>query len=224
MHHDGSPYAPQCVVDPNLFGCVVSPLLTEYHYKHMADKLNVSLEPHLRDALAALLWILPEETSQQLIPCLSSETNATVVPVIPYELILKISRWCQDTDGKAALQAYSPPLDPHSYTMVSLLAGTRTSPEKRFPPYAAKDPEEDRRLQIKDRKAIATLVNAVLSVVGTGVATWWASGHAGMRLEWVCGLSHYSPLVSQVNTAVDSERCRPYVRHSSLPWPRSYYI
>ena len=22
MHHDGSPYAPQCVVDPNLFGCV----------------------------------------------------------------------------------------------------------------------------------------------------------------------------------------------------------
>jgi len=150
----------------------------------MADKLNVSLEPHLQDTLAALLRILPHETSQQLTPCLSPETNAAVVPVIPYELILKISRWCQTTDGKAALQTYSPPLDPHSYTMVSLLAGTRTSPEKRFPPYAAKDPEEDRRLQIKDRKAIATLINAVLSVVGTGVATWWASGHTGMRLEW----------------------------------------
>ncbi|KAH0836600.1 hypothetical protein J3R83DRAFT_8300 [Lanmaoa asiatica] len=87
----------------------------------MADKLNVSLEPHLRDALAALLQILPEETSQQLTPRLSSETNATVVPVIPYELILNISRWCQTTDGKATLQACSPPLDPQSYTMVSLL-------------------------------------------------------------------------------------------------------
>ena len=154
----------------------------------MADKLNVSLEPHLRDVLAALLHVLPEETSQQLAPCLSSETSTTVVQVIPYELILKISRWCRTADGRAALQACSPPLDPQSYTMISLLAGTRTSPEKHFPPYAAKDPEEDQRLLTKDRKAIATLVNAVLSVITTGVATWWASGHTGMRLEWVCRL------------------------------------
>jgi hypothetical protein len=136
-----------------------------------------------------LLRILPEETSQQLTSRLSSEEKTAVVPVIPYELILKISRWCQTTNGKAALQACSPPLDPQSYMMVSLLAGTRTSPEKHFPPYAAKDPEEDQRLQTKNKKAIATLVNAVLSVVGTGVATWFASEHTRMRLEWVCGLS-----------------------------------
>ncbi|KAF8449098.1 hypothetical protein L210DRAFT_3609530 [Boletus edulis BED1] len=150
----------------------------------MAAKLNVSLEPHLQDTLMALLRILPEETCQQLTPHLSPETNTTVVPLIPYELILQISRWCQTTDGKAALRACSPPLDPQSYTMVSLLAGTRTSPEKHFPPYTAKDPEEDQRLRTKDRKAIATLVNAVLSVVGTGVATWLASEHTAMRLEW----------------------------------------
>ncbi|KAF8557776.1 hypothetical protein OG21DRAFT_1456936 [Imleria badia] len=150
----------------------------------MAATLNVSLEPHLRDALVVLLRILPEETSQQLTSRLSSEEKTAVVPVIPYELILKISRWCQTTNGKAALQACSPPLDPQSYMMVSLLAGTRTSPEKHFPPYAAKDPEEDQRLQTKNKKAIATLVNAVLSVVGTGVATWFASEHTRMRLEW----------------------------------------
>lgn len=156
----------------------------------MAATLNVSLELHLRDALAALLQILPEETSQQLTLRLSSEENhTTVVPVVPYELILKISSWCQTTNGKAALQACSPPLDPQSYTMVSLLAGTRTSPEKHFPPYTAKDPEEDQRLRTKDRKAIATLVNAVVSVVGTGLATWFASEYTGMQLEWVCGLS-----------------------------------
>jgi len=155
----------------------------------MADKLNVSLEPHLREALAALLQVLPEETSHQLASCLLSETNAIVGPLIPYELILNISRWCQTTDGMAALRACSPPLDSQSYTMVSLLAGTRTSPEKHFPPYTAKDPEEDQRLQTRDRKAIATLVNAVLSVVGTGVATWWASEYTRMQLEWVCELS-----------------------------------
>lgn len=177
----------------------------------MANKLNVSLEPHLRDALTTLLRILPEETSQQLTSHLSSEMNSAVVPVIPYELILKISGWCQTTDGKATLQTCSPPLNPHSYTMVSLLAGTCTSPEKHFPPYAAKDPEEDQRLRTKDRKAIATLVNAVMSVVATGVATWWASEYTGMRLEWVCETCLFHSLVRQVDTAVNSVRYRPYV-------------
>ena len=172
----------------------------------MVDKLNVSLEPHLRDALTALLRILPEETSRQLTPRLSPAMNATVVPVIPYELILEISRWCQTANGKAALQAYSPPLDPQSYTMVSLLAGTRTSPEKHFPPYTPKDPEEEQRLQTKDKKAIATLVNAVLSIVGTGVATWWASEYTGMRLEWVCGTISIPAWFSQVLTQLSIAR------------------
>lgn len=175
----------------------------------MTSELNISLEPHLRDVLAPLVRILPEETTQQLTSRLSPESNAIAVPVIPYELILKISRWCQTLDGKAALQTCSPPLDPQSYTVVSLLAGTRTSPEKHFPPYTAKDAEEEQRLRTKDRKAIATLVNAFLSVIGTGVATWWASTHTGMQLEWVrtvlflrgapdlmrCYSEHYPPCV-----------------------------
>lgn len=69
--------------------------------------------------------------------------------------------------------------------MVSLLAGTRTSPEKKFPAYVAKDPEAERRQAANDRKAVSTVVNGVLSVAGTGFATWWASEHTGMQLEWV---------------------------------------
>lgn len=179
----------------------LSPLQVYHYYKHvgmmMVGKLNISLEPHLRDILAALLCILPQETSRKLTPRLSPEVNTTAVPVIPYELILEISKWCQTMDGRAALQACLPPLDPQSYTMVSLLAGTRTSPEKYFPPYTAKNPEEEQRLQTKDRKTIATLVNAVLSIVGTGVATWWASEHLRMQLEWVRG-PFYSHLVRRV--------------------------
>lgn len=69
--------------------------------------------------------------------------------------------------------------------MVSLLAGTRTSPEKKFPAYVAKDPETERRQAANDKKAVSTVVNGVLSVAGTGFATWWASEHTGLRLEWV---------------------------------------
>lgn len=69
--------------------------------------------------------------------------------------------------------------------MVSLLAGTRTSPEKKFPAYVAKDPESERRHAANDKKAVSTVVNGVLSVAGTGFATWWASERTGLRLEWV---------------------------------------
>ena len=69
--------------------------------------------------------------------------------------------------------------------MISLLAGTCTSPEKRFPPYIPSDPLEERRRAIDDRKAISTVMNAVLSVVGTGAATWWATDRTGLKLEWV---------------------------------------
>lgn len=69
--------------------------------------------------------------------------------------------------------------------MVSLLAGTRTSPEKNFPAYIATDPETERRHAANDKKAVSTVVNGVLSVAGTGFATWWASERTGLRLEWV---------------------------------------
>ncbi|KAG2366924.1 hypothetical protein BDR07DRAFT_1394842 [Suillus spraguei] len=76
-----------------------------------------------------------------------------------------------------------------------LLAGTRTSPEKKFPAYVAKDPETERRQAANDKKAVSTVVNGVLSVAGTGFATWWASEHTGLRLEWRALLATFVALV-----------------------------
>ncbi|KAF8845196.1 hypothetical protein BDN67DRAFT_552089 [Paxillus ammoniavirescens] len=149
-----------------------------------SDKLNVSLEPHLLETLIPLQGLLPTELSDELTSYLSSGQNARPTPIISYECIQRVSRWCRTSDGRKSLQSCSPPLDPQSYTMVSLLAGTRTSPEKHFPSYTAHDPEEERRRMANDRKAISTLVNAVLSIAGTGFATWWASGHTGLKMEW----------------------------------------
>ncbi|KIJ62025.1 hypothetical protein HYDPIDRAFT_189293 [Hydnomerulius pinastri MD-312] len=149
-----------------------------------SDKLNVSLEHHLLEKLTPLVGILPADLSDELAPCLALEKTAVATPVVPYDVIQKVSKWSRTPEGTEALLKCSPPLDPQSYTMVSLLAGTTTSPEKHFPPYIAKDPEEDRRRAANDRKAVSTVVNAVLSVAGTGVATWFAGGHTGMRIEW----------------------------------------
>lgn len=153
----------------------------------MADneRLNVSLEPHLQDALASIHDLTPPKLAEDLAPYLSSERDPTTVDVIPYPLLQKISRWSQTLEGTKILQGCSPQLDPQSYTMISLLAGTRTSPEKHFPPYIPSDPLEERRRAIDDRKAISAVMNAVLSVVGTGAATWWASDRTGLKLEWV---------------------------------------
>ncbi|KAF9221390.1 hypothetical protein BS17DRAFT_785308 [Gyrodon lividus] len=161
-----------------------------------SNKLNVSLEPHLLDTLMPLLGLLPMELSEELALYLLSEQNVGgTTPVIPYGCIQRVSKWCRTSDGRQTLQSSSPPLNPQSYTTVSLLAGTRTSPEKHFPSYVAQDPEEERRRAINDRKAISTAVNAVLSVAGTGVAAWWASGHTGLKLEWRALLAVCAALV-----------------------------
>lgn len=152
------------------------------------ERLNVSLEPHLRAVLLSVHDLTPPELAKDLAPYLSSETDPTNVSVIPYTLVQKVSRWSQTPEGTKALQGCSPQLDSQAYTMISLLAGTRTSPEKHFPPYTPSDPLEERRRATDERKAISAVINAVLSVVGTGAATWWASGRTGLEYEWVSGV------------------------------------
>ena len=39
-----------------------------------------------------------------------------------------------------------------------------------------------------ERQAITSLVNALLSVIGSGFAAWWAAGKTGWKYEWVCGV------------------------------------
>ena len=142
------------------------------------DELNVSLEHHLLEALSPLPNLLPDDLAAELSTYISPPSS-----VIPYSMLLKISRWSRSPAGLEALERSSS--DPQSYAMVSLLAGTRTSPEKKFPAYVAKDPEVESRRVANERKAVSTVVNGVLSVAGTGFATWRASEHTGLQLEWV---------------------------------------
>ncbi|KAI6044245.1 hypothetical protein EDC04DRAFT_2561716 [Pisolithus marmoratus] len=149
------------------------------------DRLNVSLETHLRETLVAIQKITPAELSDDLAPYVSSDEQSSArVAVIPYDVLQRVSKWTRTPEGTKALQDCSPPLDPQSYSMVSLLAGSRTSPEKHFPPYVAGDPLEESRHASETRKAIATVVNGALSVAGTGAATWWAGERTGLKLEW----------------------------------------
>lgn len=70
--------------------------------------------------------------------------------------------------------------------MVSLLAGTRTSPDKRFPDVApALSEAQNARKDLNDRRAVTALLNALLSIAGSGVAVWWAADKLRWRNEWV---------------------------------------
>ncbi|TFK39965.1 hypothetical protein BDQ12DRAFT_518991 [Crucibulum laeve] len=146
-----------------------------------ASELNISLEPHLWDALAPLPSLLPPALKSGLTPYLSNPKPAT----IPYNVLQEISQWSRTTAGSASLQSHRPPLQPQSYTMIALLAGTTTSPERKFGKYVPKkEPDEVEARNASERKTVTALVNALLSIVGAGVATWWAADKTGWRNEW----------------------------------------
>jgi hypothetical protein len=69
--------------------------------------------------------------------------------------------------------------------MISLLAGLVTSPSAVLAPYRAVDPQGVKKSATRERRAIIALVNAMFSVVGVGVAAWWATRSAGWSIEKV---------------------------------------
>ncbi|KAJ7623464.1 hypothetical protein FB45DRAFT_925750 [Roridomyces roridus] len=141
--------------------------------------LNISLEPHLVEILTPLKPLLPSELATQLLPYVSEPA----LPTVPYPLLQSISQWTRTAEGLLVLQSAS--LDPHSYSMVALLAGTTTSPERKFAAYTPeKSPEEAEALKRAERRAITYLINALLSILGSGFAAWWAAGKTGWRSEW----------------------------------------
>lgn len=147
------------------------------------DKLNISLEDHLVDTLRPLQQRLPDDLAQELAPYLSTSPPSA----IPYNLLFSISRWTRSDIGLDALHTQTPPLDPQSYSMVSLLAGSITSPERFFGSYTSpRDPAEVQAEKNRERKSITALLNAILSIVGSAFATWWAAEKIGWRNEWVC--------------------------------------
>jgi len=150
--------------------------------RDLADRLE-PLKPILPAHFAALIPSLPPSPPPS--PAAAPANFATApTPVVPYSLLYSISKWTRTEEGVATLSANS--LNPRSYEMVSLLAGTITSPDRKFPPHKPEtnDPLADARREIGDKKAVVTLVNALLSVVGSGAATWYAAGVAGWRNEW----------------------------------------
>ncbi|KAA1468806.1 hypothetical protein DENSPDRAFT_542851 [Dentipellis sp. KUC8613] len=176
------------------------------------DDVDVSLEPQLFDALRPLPPLLPSSLADQLSPHLPSREHDASIPspssisasalaspsaasassearaaTIPYTLLLSISKWSRTAAGEAALAAHIPPLAPQAYTMVSLLAGTRTSPNRKFPTVQRRD--DDHRMQevargVNDKRAIIAVLNGLLSVGGAGAAAWVAAQRTGWRDEW----------------------------------------
>lgn len=148
----------------------------------MSNELNISLESQLLDALKPLPPLLPPKVQSELVPYLNDPISKT----IPYRILFTISQWSRTPPGLSALQSHNPPLEPHAYSMISLLAGTTTSPERKFPSYIPpKEPEEIEAQRKSDRKAITALANALLSILGSGIATYWAADKTGWRNESV---------------------------------------
>ncbi|KAH9036382.1 hypothetical protein EDB85DRAFT_1862227 [Lactarius pseudohatsudake] len=161
----------------------------------MATNLRVSLEPHLVETLRPLIGSTPSRLSEDLSTLLPDESSSasqstTPPPMIPYALLQSISKWARTEEGETALKSTNPPLDPLAYSMVALLAGARTSPDKKFPTL----PRVPSRLEgaareISDKRAIIAVLNAVLTVICTGAAAWWAAQRTGWRDEWKVLLS-----------------------------------
>lgn len=165
---------------------------------------TVSVPPHLHAALAELNDIpeLPDELAGQLKIAIKPELDDSAAE-LRYDLLRRVSQWAQSGEGGDALKkkglselkhfdvrgvgvADSECAGPSDYSMIALLAGTVTSPSAKLPPYKPPlTPEEEAILKSKERKAISALVNGFLSVVGVGVAAWWAGGSIGMRPDHV---------------------------------------
>lgn len=147
--------------------------------------LNVALESHSVEKLISLLPILPQELAGQLAPYVDKPPTSSPMP---YSLVFNISRWTRTPEGRAALANASPSLPATDYEMIALLAGARTSPEKHFPlpPGGGWDARQRELTREKgDRRAVANIVNALVSIVGCAVAVWYAAGSVGWRDEWV---------------------------------------
>ncbi|KAI5832259.1 hypothetical protein K523DRAFT_325865 [Schizophyllum commune Tattone D] len=140
-----------------------------------APDLTVSLELHLLDTLRPLRTRVPPPLAADLEPYLATPPPSTV----PYALLLRISQWARAAD----LQSLG--LNPSDYTMISLLAGTRTAPDAKLGKYVPPQSAEDAAAQgVRDRKAITALLNALLSIGGAAFAAWWAADKTGWRNEW----------------------------------------
>ncbi|KAG6813818.1 hypothetical protein H0H92_006762 [Tricholoma furcatifolium] len=180
------------------------------------DDLNISLESHLIDSLRDLETIVSQDIADTLSPYLAS----TPPPTIPYAVLRTVSQWAQST-GLENLRSHTPPLDPHAYSMIALLAGTTTSPERNFGTYAPPpDAEELATARTAERKSITALLNGLLSVFGAGFAVWWAADKLRWKDEWRVLLALFASIIVAIAEAVlyliwQSQRSQPTSKRST---------
>lgn len=165
--------------------------------------LAVSLEDHLADTLRPLVPLLPKPLAAELDSILTAapppnysgadsiDTAPPPVKVVPYDLLAALSKWSRTPEGEQALARHEPPLRARDYTMLALLAGTRTSPDRRFPsvpvPGTTADSQAARRRELSDRRAVTAVLNALLTIGGSAIAAFYASGRLAWKDEWVSG-------------------------------------
>ncbi|CAE6349922.1 unnamed protein product [Rhizoctonia solani] len=138
---------------------------------------TISVPEHLWETLVPLvkLDIEPSELRTLLREHIKPTIEGTSTE-IPYDLITGIAKWSGSEKGKDALKGEG--LDPASYSLIPLLAGTTFAPSSKPPP--PPPPEYD---PSDDRRAITALINGLFSIVGVGFAAWWAAGNVYWRNE-----------------------------------------
>ena len=203
-----------------------------------ASALNISLEDHLANSLRPLLGLLPETLAKELKDALESTPGAShtsalclelpehaPVRTISYALLTAISKWTRTPFAEHAMSSHKPPLRAQDYSMVALLAGTRTSPERTYPLLSnpATNDQASQARELGDRRAVTAVVNALLSVGGAGIATWWAAGRLSCRDEWVSlatllsSSAYVSPHLAD-DHCVSRYRTHIWMAHGTFIW------
>ncbi|KAG8726295.1 hypothetical protein FRC12_023534 [Ceratobasidium sp. 428] len=138
---------------------------------------TVSVPEHLWETLLPLtsLDVQPTELLEQLRKHIKPKLEDTS-PEIPYDIITGVSKWSHSDKGTKTLKEEG--IDPNSYLLIPLLAGTTFAPSSKPPPVSPPQPESSH-----DRREITALLNGMLSVVGVGFAAWWAAGNVHWRNE-----------------------------------------
>jgi len=153
-------------------------------------RITVSVPPHLKETLIHLKKCeedIPAPLHKTLHDFLNSiwgtENDSASTPEIEYDMLYQISRWAQSEGGKSSLHSHG--LDASDFLLVSLLSGVTSLPSTNPPPYNPDDgdPKKASRRAAQDRRAIVALLNALFSILGVGVGSFWIAGSAGWKLE-----------------------------------------
>ncbi|KAF8327146.1 uncharacterized protein EI90DRAFT_1819185 [Cantharellus anzutake] len=155
-----------------------------------ATGITVSVPTHLQETLINLDKCkenipssLHETIRDFLNPAEDREREGGSTREIRHHTLHQISRWAQSEEGRSSLRSHG--LDPADYLLISLLSGVTSLPFTNPPPYDpdAGDPNKASRRAAQDRRAVVALLNALFSILGVGIGSFWIAGSGGWKLE-----------------------------------------